>query len=64
MSDIDKAIRLVDAVDEHIKKWTIWFPNPRSEVEVPREDLIALIEIARPAIESARSQTGTNKELP
>lgn len=44
---VAKARELIDTVSRALPKRANWFPNPRSEVAVPREDLLALIAVAR-----------------
>lgn len=37
--------RVSESVTRNLARWLTWFPNERSEVEVPREDLLALVEV-------------------
>jgi hypothetical protein len=43
MSDKDMADELVKVVENNLTKWKVWFPNKSSGVEVPRDQLLALI---------------------
>lgn len=50
MTDTDttaRALELIATVEAKLPKWEAWFPNPESEVEVPRAALLALVAHAR-----------------
>jgi hypothetical protein len=36
------AQNLVDQINRKLRKWEAWFPDPESEVSVPRNELLAL----------------------
>ena len=46
-AEIDAAESTCDTIDRNRKKWEAWFPHPSSGVEVPRDELYALVSIAR-----------------
>jgi hypothetical protein len=50
MTDEEISLSLIRAIDANLKKWRTWFPSERSSVEVPRQDLIALRNMAARAI--------------
>lgn len=54
---MDAVERVVSSVDRQLKKWRAWFPNEKSEVEVPRDELLALVECGRIALAN-RKQPG------
>ncbi len=43
----DKAELTIASIDRNLEKWKAWYPNPGSEVEVPRNGLLALTYFAR-----------------
>ena len=60
-AEIDAAESTCDTIDRNRKKWEAWFPHPSSGVEVPRDELYALVSIARAYLaqrkaESARAE--------
>lgn len=36
------AMGLIESIDRNLRKWIGWFPDPRSEISVPRDELLAL----------------------
>lgn len=39
---------VIRGIDERLPKWRAWFPDEGSLVEIPRRDLLLLVEAARP----------------
>jgi hypothetical protein len=44
---VAEAKRIIGVIDGRLERWRAWFPNDRSEVEIPRCDLLLLVELAR-----------------
>jgi hypothetical protein len=58
MSDRELAEQAIDSIDRNLNRWVGWFPDERSEVNVPRNELLALkkyaeIGLAAPELLSA-----------
>lgn len=49
-----EAEHVIGVIDANLKKWRAWFPNERSEVEVPREELLALKHFAEIGLRTER----------
>jgi len=44
--DRDLAEKLVNAINQQIRKWEAWYPDPESEVAVARNELLAMKRFA------------------
>lgn len=60
-SDLSRVIRTLAVVETSLPKWKAWFPNPDSEVTIPRNDLLALVRYARLGMQLELTQVLTGE---
>jgi hypothetical protein len=48
---VELARELIESVERKLPKWREWFPHEESEVEVRRNRLLALIAVAKQALQ-------------